>query len=84
VTAALPGTPAAQAGLKPGDLIEKVDSVDLNNGQTLGGAIQTHGPGDAVVLTVLRAGSTITVSLTLADRSSASLSASCPATPPTP
>jgi S1-C subfamily serine protease len=82
VTAALPGTPAARAGLKTGDLIEKVDSVELNNGQTLGGAIQTHAPGETVQLTVLRGGSTTTLPLTLADRSSASSSASCPA--PTP
>ncbi len=81
VTAALPGTPAAKAGLKAGDLIEKVDSVELNNGQTLGGAIQPHGPGDTVQLTVLRAGSRTTVPLTLADRSSASSAVSCPATP---
>jgi S1-C subfamily serine protease len=76
----LAGTPAAKAGLKAGDLIEKVDDVDLNNGQTLGGAIQPHAPGETVQLTVLRAGSTTTLPLTLADRSSAS-SASCPATP---
>jgi putative serine protease PepD len=81
VTATLPETPAAKAGLKAGDLIEKVDSVDLNNGQTLGGAIQTHGPGETVQLTVLRAGSTTTLPLTLADRSSAPASASCPTTP---
>lgn len=78
VTAALAGTPAAKAGLKAGDLIEKVDSVELNNGQTLGGAIQTHAPGDTVQLTVLRGGTTTTVPLTLADRSSASASTSCP------
>jgi S1-C subfamily serine protease len=78
VTAALPGTPAAKAGLKAGDLIEKVDSVELNNGQTLGGAIQTHAPGETVQLTVLRGGTTTTLPLTLADRSSASTSASCP------
>jgi S1-C subfamily serine protease len=77
VTAALPGTPAAKAGLKSGDLIEKVDAVELNNGQTLGGAIQTHAPGDTVQLTVLRGGSPITLPLTLADRSSAS-TATCP------
>jgi S1-C subfamily serine protease len=77
VTAALPGTPAAKAGLKAGDLIEKVDAIELNNGQTLGGAIQTHAPGDTVQLTVLRGSSPITLPLTLADRSSAS-TATCP------
>ena len=80
VTSALPGTPAAKAGLKAGDLIEKVDGVELNNGQTLGGAIQPRGPGDTVRLTILRDGTTTTVSLTLADRSSAS-KASCATTP---
>jgi len=79
VTAALPGSPAAKAGLKTGDLIEKVDSVELNNGQTLGGAIQTHAPGETVQLTVMRGGSTTTLPLTLGDRSSASTAASCPA-----
>jgi S1-C subfamily serine protease len=80
VTAALAGSPAARAGLKAGDLIEKVDDVELNNGQTLGGAIQPHAPGETVQLTVLRAGGTTALPLTLADRSSAS-AASCPATP---
>jgi S1-C subfamily serine protease len=80
VTAALPGTPAAKAGLKAGDLIEKVDGVDLNNGQTLGGAIQPKGPGDIVRLTILRDGTMTVVALTLADRSSAP-AASCATTP---
>ena len=80
VTASLPGTPAARAGLKAGDLIEKVDGVELNNGQTLGGAIQPRGPGDTVQLTVLRGGSTTTLPLTLGDRSSAN-AASCATTP---
>jgi len=80
VTSALPGTPAAKAGLKAGDVIEKVDGVELNNGQTLGGAIQPKGPGDTVQLTVLRSGATTTLPLTLADRSSAP-TASCATTP---
>lgn len=81
VTAALPGTPAAKAGLTSGDLIEKIDGVELNNGQTLGGAIQPHAPGETVQLTVRRSGSTTILSLTLADRSSAASAVSCPATP---
>ncbi|GAC1508098.1 MAG: hypothetical protein NVS1B3_09070 [Candidatus Dormibacteraceae bacterium] len=80
VTSALPGTPASKAGLKAGDLIEKVDGVDLNNGQTLGGAIQPKGPGDTVQLTVLRSGATNTVALTLADRPAVPVG-SCATTP---
>jgi serine protease Do len=77
VTSTLPGSPAAKAGLKAGDVIAKVDGIELNNGQTLGGAIQPKGPGATVQLTVLRAGATTTVPLTLADRSSAP-TANCP------
>jgi serine protease Do len=80
VTSALPGTPAAKAGLKAGDLIEKVDGVDLNNGQTLGGAIQPRGPGDTVQLTVFRSGGTTTLPLTLADRPAVPVG-SCATTP---
>jgi S1-C subfamily serine protease len=61
-------------------VIEKVDGVDLNNGQTLGGAIQPKGPGETVRLTILRDGGTTIVPLTLADRSSAP-AASCATTP---
>jgi putative serine protease PepD len=81
VTGALPGTPAANAGLKAGDVIEKVDGVALNNGETLGGAVQLHGPGETVQLTVLRGGTPTNIPLTFADRSSAPSGASCQATP---
>ncbi|MGA7911351.1 MAG: S1C family serine protease, partial [Candidatus Dormiibacterota bacterium] len=62
-------------------VIEKVDGVDLNNGETLGGVIQPHAPGETVQLTVLRSGSTTILSLTLADRPAASASAACSTTP---
>lgn len=63
-----PDTPAQKAGLKNGDVIEKVDGVDLNNGQTFGGVIQLHNPGDPVRLTALRTGSTVELSTLLGDR----------------
>ena len=68
VTGVSPGSAADKAGLKRGDVIEKVDGVDLANGQTLGGLIQIHNPGDQVTLTVLRGGSTQDVKVTLGDR----------------
>jgi S1-C subfamily serine protease len=74
VQKALPGTPADQAGLKGGDVVEKVDNVDLNNGNTLGGVLQLHNPGDTVPFVVQRGGGTATLHVTLGDR---------PATPPT-
>jgi len=62
-------------------VIERVGAVALNNGETLGGAIQLHSPGETVQLTILRGGNPTTVPLTLADRSSASAAATCQATP---
>ena len=64
----VPGLPAAKAGLKAGDLIEKFDGISLNNGQSLAGVLQLHNPGDTVKLTVVRGGSTQELTATLADR----------------
>ncbi|HKA13095.1 MAG TPA: trypsin-like peptidase domain-containing protein [Candidatus Dormibacteraeota bacterium] len=66
----LPGTPAEKAGMESGDVIQKIDKTDLNNGQTLGGVLQLHSPGDTVKMTVLREGSTVDLSVTLTDRPS--------------
>ena len=68
VTKAVPGTPSSTAGLQANDVIEQVDRVDLNNGQTLGGVIQLHSPGDTVELTVLRSGTKKILKLKLGER----------------
>jgi S1-C subfamily serine protease len=68
VDRALPGTPAEKAGIQTGDVIEKIDGTSLNNGQTLGGILQVHSPGDTVKLTTLRGTGTVELSLTLGDR----------------
>jgi serine protease Do len=68
VQRALPGTPAEKAGLQTGDVIEKIDGTDLNNGQTLGGVLQLRSPGDTIKMATLRAGSAIDLSATLGDR----------------
>ncbi len=68
VDRALPGTPAERAGLQTGDVIERIDGTDLNNGQTLGGVLQLHNPGDTVKVTALRGGSTVDLGVTLGDR----------------
>ncbi len=80
VELALPGTPAQQAGIRSGDVIERVDGVDLNNGQTLGGVLQLHDPGDTVTMTVLRGGTPITLSVTLGNRP-ANGGGTCPSRP---
>jgi putative serine protease PepD len=68
VQRALSGTPAEKAGIQGGDVIEKVDGTDLNNGQTLGGVLQLHNPGDTVRVSGLRGGGNFDTSVTLGDR----------------
>ncbi|MFF3345715.1 S1C family serine protease [Streptomyces sp. NPDC002779] len=63
-----PGGPAADAGLKPGDVITKLDDRVIDSGPTLIGEIWTHQPGDKVQLTYERDGKTRTVELTLGSR----------------
>jgi putative serine protease PepD len=68
ISKALPGTPAEKAGLKGGDTIEMFDGIPLNNGQTLGGVMQLHNPGDTVKVTVARGTGTTDLTVTLGDR----------------
>ncbi len=67
----LSGCPAEKAGLRQGDVIQKVDGVDLTNGQTLGGVVQLHNPGDRIRLTILRGDTPRDIELMLTDRPSA-------------
>ncbi|MEU9912075.1 trypsin-like peptidase domain-containing protein [Streptomyces sp. NPDC051001] len=62
------GGPAAKAGLKPGDVITKLDDRVIDSGPTLIGEIWTHQPGDKVKITYERGGKTNTVDLTLGSR----------------
>jgi S1-C subfamily serine protease len=68
VTRTVADGPAQKAGIQAGDLIEKVDGLDLSNGQTLGGVLQLHDPGDSVALVVAHTGTTHDVKVALADR----------------
>ncbi|MFD4411830.1 S1C family serine protease [Streptomyces sp. NPDC058466] len=62
------GGPADKAGLKPGDVITKLDDQVIDSGPTLIGEIWTHQPGDTVKLTYTRDGKTHTADVTLGQR----------------
>lgn len=66
--AVTPNGPAAEAGLKAGDVITKFNDTTVESGPTLIGEIWTHKPGDKVTLTYKRDGRTATAELTLGER----------------
>ncbi|MFJ5828335.1 trypsin-like peptidase domain-containing protein [Streptomyces sp. NPDC093089] len=59
------GGPAAKAGLRPGDVITKVDGQRVHNGEELIVKIRAHRPGDELELTLTRNGKELTKTLTL-------------------
>ena len=58
-------SPAAEAGLKTGDIIKKVDESDVTRRNSLGILLAEHVPGEEVTLTILRDGQEQTVKVTL-------------------
>jgi putative serine protease PepD len=62
------GGPADKAGLKPGDVITKLDDTVIDSGPTLIGEIWTHKPGDKVKITYKRDGAEHTTEVTLGSR----------------
>ena len=63
-------TPAAQAGLKAGDVVTAVDGTSIASGDDLTRAIDSHKPGDTITLKYRRGGSEHTADLKLAARPS--------------
>jgi putative serine protease PepD len=63
-------TPAAQAGLKAGDVVTAVDGTSIASGDDLTRAIDSHKPGNTITLKYRRGGSEHTVDLKLATRPS--------------
>ncbi|MER8047000.1 trypsin-like peptidase domain-containing protein [Streptomyces sp. NPDC094032] len=60
-----PDGPAARAGIRPGDVITKVDGQRVHSGEELIVKIRAHRPGDRLKLTLTRDGKEQTKTLTL-------------------
>ncbi len=62
-----PGSPAADAGLRVGDVVVAIDDQPINGSGGLVGVIRDHQPGDEVSIVAVRDGTEVTATATLAD-----------------
>ena len=65
----LPGSPAAQAGLKVNDVITKINDQQIDGTHPISSVLLHTRPGDKVKLTIIRDGKQQTVDLTLGRQS---------------
>jgi putative serine protease PepD len=70
VTEVRPGTPAADAGLRVGDVITKVEDREIASADKLSAAINARSPGDTISITYMRDGESHTVEVKLTNRPS--------------
>jgi 2-alkenal reductase len=67
-SAVVEGSPAEAAGLRDGDVITAVDGEPVDRERSLDLHLLDHGPGDEVVLTVVRGSETLELRVTLGTR----------------
>ncbi len=65
-----PGTPAAKANLRTGDVVTAVDNTSVSSAEALTRAIDAHKPGETVTVKIRRNGKDITAQVKLASRPS--------------
>jgi putative serine protease PepD len=62
------GSPAAKAGLRPGDLVVAIDGQSVADPSEMSARVRAHKPGDKVTLKVVRGGNETTITATLSQR----------------
>ena len=72
ITEVASGSPAADAGLKAGDVVTSVDGDSVTSASQLAKLVAAHQAGDDVTITYSRDGTSATAKVTLADRQTSS------------
>ncbi|AEF95082.1 HtrA2 peptidase [Desulfotomaculum nigrificans CO-1-SRB] len=70
VAGVVPGSPAQNTGLKPGDIIMQFNGKNMTDPQDLLDAVAETKPGQKVPMVVVRAGQTMSVNIIIGDKSS--------------
>jgi S1-C subfamily serine protease len=65
VNAVVSGSPASGAGIRPGDIITKINDQQIDQQHPLNSLMLKSRPGDRVRLTLIRSGQTQTIEITL-------------------
>lgn len=65
-----PGSPAAKAGLEPGDVVLTLDGKPMENGRQFRINVYTRGVGELVAVEIRRGSRTVTVRVPVAERDS--------------
>jgi S1-C subfamily serine protease len=68
ITQVVPGSPADEAGLQEGDIIQQVDGREVDGKHTLPDLINAHRPGDTIELAVQRGRRELRVEVELGTR----------------
>ncbi len=68
VASVMSGAPAADAGVRAGDVIESLGGTNVEDSAALSAAVDGHKPGDEVDVVVRRAGTDHTFQVKLTDR----------------
>jgi serine protease Do len=68
IVSVVPGSPAAQAGLRVDDVITRINGTRIDDPNDASNAIGMHKPGEAVEITVARGQETVSVKATLVEK----------------
>src|SRR5204863_5315286 len=68
VRAVPPGLPAAAAGIKPGDIVLRVNGIEVTPDHSLSGIVSDLAPGTRIPIDILRQGRPMTITAAVAKR----------------